>query len=34
LIETVWMLISPVVRQNKIMDNGGSVQETVDSVMP
>ncbi|ESW17421.1 hypothetical protein PHAVU_007G238300 [Phaseolus vulgaris] len=30
----IWMLISPIVRQNKIMDNGGSVQETVDSVMP
>ncbi|XP_029124964.1 serine incorporator 3 isoform X5 [Cajanus cajan] len=29
----IWMLISPVVRQNKVMDNNGTVQETADSVM-
>jgi len=31
---TVWMLISPIVRQNKVMGNDRTVQETVDSVMP
>ncbi|KAL2326575.1 hypothetical protein Fmac_025633 [Flemingia macrophylla] len=30
----IWMLISPVVRQNKVMNNNnGTVQETADSVM-
>ncbi|TKY53626.1 Serine incorporator 3 [Spatholobus suberectus] len=29
----IWMLISPVVRQTKVMDNDGTVQETADSVM-
>ncbi|KAG2403249.1 uncharacterized protein HKW66_Vig0185350 [Vigna angularis] len=30
----IWMLISPIVRENKVMNNGRTVQETVDSVMP
>ncbi|QCE05571.1 Serine incorporator/TMS membrane protein [Vigna unguiculata] len=30
----IWMLISPIVRQNKVMGNDRTVQETVDSVMP
>ncbi|KAL5194288.1 Serine incorporator 3 [Glycine soja] len=29
----IWMLISPVVRHNRVMDNDGTVQETADSVM-
>ncbi|KHN31617.1 hypothetical protein glysoja_044746 [Glycine soja] len=29
----LWMLISPVVRHNRVMDNDGTVQETADSVM-